>query len=245
MHAASSFPSGAAAAAWRRAAAAAIVERASRPAPDLVPLAPAPARTARPIEEVIVRRGSARRFTREPIDYGQLSTVLDMATHSTGSGQAQGTPSDVAAGGVLSDPYLIVNAVEGLPPGTYAFDQAHRGLTPLRTGDFRDLAGYLDLGQELAADAAVNVYHLADLHAIVPRLGNRGYRAAQLEAAIEGGRLYLAAYAFRLGATGLTFFDDDVTSFFSPHAAGKSVMFLTAVGRPARRGRRSARSGAS
>ena len=44
--------------------------------------------------------------------------------------------------------------------------------------------------------------------------------------------MYLAAYALRLGASGLTFFDDDVTDFFSPHAAGKSVMFLIALGRP-------------
>ena len=51
----------------------------------------------------------------------------------------------------------------------------------------------------------------------------------------EGGKLYLAAYALGLGATGLTFFDDDVTRFFSPHAAGKSVMFLDAIGHPARR----------
>ena len=43
--------------------------------------------------------------------------------------------------------------------------------------------------------------------------------------------------AWRLGATGLTFFDDDVTAFFSPHAAGKSVMFLIALGQPARRRR--------
>jgi hypothetical protein len=42
--------------------------------------------------------------------------------------------------------------------------------------------------------------------------------------------LYLAAYALGLGATGLTFFDDDVTDFFSPHASGKSVMFLVAAG---------------
>jgi len=41
--------------------------------------------------------------------------------------------------------------------------------------------------------------------------------------------LYLAAYAQRLGASGLTFFDDDVTDFFSPHAAGKSYMFLIAL----------------
>jgi hypothetical protein len=41
----------------------------------------------------------------------------------------------------------------------------------------------------------------------------------------------LAAYAQRLGASGLTFFDDDVVEFFSPHAAGKSVMFLIALGK--------------
>ena len=52
-----------------------------------------------------------------------------------------------------------------------------------------------------------------------------------VEGAILGGRLYLAAYAQRLGASGLTFFDDDVTEFFSPHAAGKSVMFLIALGK--------------
>ena len=55
---------------------------------------------------------------------------------------------------------------------------------------------------------------------------------AQTEAAIRAGKINLAAYALRLGASGLTFFDDDVTDFFSPHAAGKSVMFLIAVGRP-------------
>jgi hypothetical protein len=60
---------------------------------------------------------------------------------------------------------------------------------------------------------------------------------AQVEASIMGGRLYLGAYALRLGASGLTFFDDDVTDFFSPHAQGKSVMFLVALGRPRRRGR--------
>ena len=40
-----------------------------------------------------------------------------------------------------------------------------------------------------------------------------------------------------LGATGLTFFDDEVTQFFSPHAAGKSVMFLTLLGVPQKRRR--------
>ena len=89
---------------------------------------------------------------------------------------------------------------------------------------------FLGLGQELPRDASVNVYLLCDLEAVLAAYGARGYRAAQLEAAITGGRLYLAAYALGLGATGLTFFDDQVTEFFSPHAAGKAVMFLVAAG---------------
>jgi hypothetical protein len=105
----------------------------------------------------------------------------------------------------------------------------------LKEGDFRRDAGHLGLGQEIPADCSVNIYFLTDLNRALERLGNRGYRVAQLEAAIMGGKIYLGAYAQRLGASGLTFFDDDVTEFFSPHAAGKSVMFLIAVGKSARR----------
>jgi hypothetical protein len=45
----------------------------------------------------------------------------------------------------------------------------------------------------------------------------------------------LATYTQRLGATGLTFFDDDVIQFFSPHAEGKSAIFLLAIGRSLKR----------
>ena len=70
---------------------------------------------------------------------------------------------------------------------------------------------------------------------ILDRYGNRGYRAVQLEAGAIGGRIYLAAYAQHLGATGLTFFDDDVINFFSPHAEHKSAIFLVAIGKPLKR----------
>ncbi|PYQ45496.1 MAG: hypothetical protein DMG99_01570 [Acidobacteria bacterium] len=87
----------------------------------------------------------------------------------------------------------------------------------------------------MPADAAVDVFFLADLKKITERYGNRGYRAVQLEAGILGGKLYLAAYAQGLGASGLTFYDDDVVSFFSPHARGKNAIFLVALGRSALR----------
>ncbi len=98
-------------------------------------------------------------------------------------------------------------------------------------------AGYMGLKQALAADASVDAFFLTDLAAVLERYGNRGYRMAQVESGIRGGGLYLGAYAQRLGASGLTFLDDDVTEFFSPHANGKSVMFFAALGRPQRRPR--------
>jgi SagB-type dehydrogenase family enzyme len=181
------------------------------------------------IEQVIVRRGSTREFSRESISFAQLSTMIERATSGI---QADFLSPPQAS---LNELYLIVHAVEGLPSGAYVFRPQQRALELLKEGDFRHDAGYLGLGQAIPADCSVNVYFLADLKNALERFGNRGYRAAQLEAAIMGGKLYLAAYTQRLGASGLTFFDDDVTEFFSPHATGKSVMFLIALGKSVKR----------
>ncbi len=181
------------------------------------------------LEEVISRRGSTRQFSRDPITFQQLSTMLEEVT--------RGIPADFLdqAGSHLNDLYLIVNNVIGLSPGQYFYRWDTKELEQLKSGDFRDKAKYLGLEQELPGDAAVDIFFLADLKKILERYGNRGYRAVQLEAGILGGKLYLAAYAQKLGASGLTFYDDDVVSFFSPHAKGKSAIFLVALGRSALR----------
>jgi len=177
------------------------------------------------IEQVILRRGSTRRFAREPISFVQLSTILDRST--------RGVAADFLnpLGTQLNDLYLVVNAVEGLLPGAYFFNRRRRVLELLKQGDFRNEAGYLGLEQDLPADASVAVFFPADIEAIFQRFGNCGYRAVQLEAGIIGGKLYLAAYALHLGASGLTFYDDDVVTFFSPHAEGKNAVFLVALGK--------------
>lgn len=227
MHEASSLAEGAEVAAWRGAASVAAL---APPEGRLFPLRPlnngeTPQDS---IEEVILRRGSSRRFARQPISLEQFSTVLT----SIGAITADFTQSGA---GLLNDAYIIVNDVEGLPCGSYVYHPDESALELLREGEFRDEAGDLGLEQALPADASANVFFLADLAPILERFGNRGYRVAQLEAAINGGRLYLASYALGLGATGLTFYDDDVTDFFSPRAEGKSAMFLVALGHPARR----------
>jgi SagB-type dehydrogenase family enzyme len=220
------------------------------------------------LEDVILRRGSTRQFDRGASwTPGQLAVALACATAplaadflgaggppppAAAASPADSPAADVAAesgepsgpfasgGGVrLNDLYLIVHAVDGLEPGAYVLSRRGLELELLRRGRFRAEAGYLGLEQDLPADGSVVVFFLADLHRVLRHLGNRGYRAAQLEAGILGGRLYLAAYAQRLGASGLTFYDDDVVEFFSPHAAGKSAIFCMVLGRSVKRERRS------
>jgi len=227
MHAASSLDSKEEVEEWRGHTPMTDVPPPAGPVVQLTPLSDAEM-PRDPIEQVIQRRGSTRKFARSPITLAQLSTMLDRAT--------RGVPADFLdpPGAQLNDLYLIVHAVDGLSPGAYVFRRNRGALECLKQGNFRADAGYLGLQQELPADAAVDIFFLADLRPIMQRFGNRGYRAVQLEAGILGGKLYLAAYAQHLGATGLTFFDDDVTRFFSPHAEGKSAIFLVAVGHSAK-----------
>lgn len=228
MHAASSLATEQEVIAWREAAP---KNNGRQPTGQLFPLTPyvQEASEGALLEPVIQHRGSTRNFRREPISFAQLSEVLHRAT--------QGIPADFLAlpNATLTDLYLIINAVDGIPPGAYVFHRDLQALELLREGSFRREATYLGLGQQLPGDASVNIFCLTDLALVLASFGNRGYRAAQLEAAVIGGKCYLAAYAQGLGATGLTFFDDDVTEFFSPHAAGKSVMFLVALGKSAKK----------
>lgn len=169
-------------------------------------------------DAVFHRRGSIRDFSPEPIPRNQLAAIL---------GGAMGPiPLDVPPWIELR---VIVNAVEDLTPGVYRYRPPNR-LDLLRAGNFRRQAGYLVLEQPLGALAAAVIFAMADVEAVLRRHGNRGYRAAQLEAGIRVGRIYLSAFAFGLGATASTFYDDDVTALLAPEE-GLSPMLCAAVGR--------------
>jgi SagB-type dehydrogenase family enzyme len=176
----------------------------------------------------ILERGSTRRYSREPLAFPQLSELLDNVT-KTLSADFLGVD-----GNSLIDLYMIVNSVDGLPSGAYFFSPQHRGLELLEEGDFREEAGHLCFEQALGADASVVVFLMSDLEKVLEHYGNRGYRAAQLEAGIIGGKLYLCAYSLDLGASGITFYDDEITDFFAPHAATKSAMFVVTLGKRGR-----------
>jgi len=180
--------------------------------------------------EVILHRGSTRRFSRSPITLSQLSTVLRT---STGPISRDYLPESES----LIEAYFIANAVEGLAPGSYFYSGEQKSLEELKRGEFRQMSAYLCLGQPLFGEASVVVFLMTRLREVLGALGNRGYRAAQLEGGIVAGKIYLSAYALGLGASGSTFYDDAVTEFFSPHSKEKSTMIAVGLGVPAYKAR--------
>src|SRR5437773_554787 len=133
--------------------------------------------------------------------------------------------------------YLIANDVTGLPAGSYHYDKSRNSLEQLKEGKSRHASGYLCLEQLLFSDASVVLFLMTNLGIVLRNMGNRGYRAAQFEAGVRAGKIYLSAYSLGVGASGSTFYDDAVTEFFSPHAEGMSTMIAVGVGVPAYRSR--------
>ncbi len=185
------------------------------------------------LKETILWRGSSRRFARSNISLSNLKTIL--------YNSSRGVPMDIFRdGNSLLDIYFIANGVDGLTPGAYFYNRngsatsSNTSIEKIREiASSRNISSYLCLGQSLFRDASVVFFLMTDLQAVLRSLGNRGYRASQFEAGIIAGKIYLAAYALGIGASGSTFFDDAVTEAFSPHASNKSTMIAVGVGIPA------------
>ena len=214
----------------RRTRAAQLEGPARTAAPSVVAL-PAPAVSQMPLGTAVHRRSSARRFTHQPITAAQLAAILSVSAGPVLADVLRGDAS-------MLETYVIVNAVDGVPPGAYHYRRGEQRLAQLAAGDFRDTAGFLCLEQALGRDAAAVLFYMSPLDRVGGAFGERGYRFAELEAGVRGGRAYLAARAVGVGATGLTFYDREVTQFFSPHAARLDPLLVVAVGVPARTPRR-------
>lgn len=187
---------------------------------------PALAAAPEPIEELVLRRGSTRVMERRRLPGAALDAALRMATRAV--------PLDaVAWGRTLLDHQIAVHDVEGHPAGLYRWADATLQARADRDEEAtRDLSMHLCLGQPLGGDSAYTVFESADLDAVLERLGPRGYRAAHVEAGIVNGRFLLAAHALGHGATGLTFFDDEVRAAFDIPVG---CLLVTAVGTAAYR----------
>jgi SagB-type dehydrogenase family enzyme len=185
------------------------------------------------IEEVVLQRGSTRAFVEKAGSGDLLEWSLAAATRSV--------PSDVGSGGTFLGHYLSIHAIDDQPSGRARWREPSglewlgRAASP---SEERALSAHLCLDQKLGGSSAYTAFHCCDVAPFFHHeAGARAYRAAQLEAGVVAGRLALCAFALDAGATGLTFFDHEVsTQFGTPETPMLATAIGIRVGSPVRGG---------
>lgn len=178
--------------------------------------------------EVVRTRRSALDFRggAESISPSQMATLL-ASTREPLSADFAARP--------LVQLYLYVHRVDGLAPGVYRYWPEHGELELIKAGDQRLTAAALSLGQDLAGNACVAFSLIGDLEGATRTFGDRGYRYAHFEAGALGQRMYLAAEALGLRATGIgAFLDDEVHRYLGLAPEQGQVVYHFAIGYPVR-----------
>jgi SagB-type dehydrogenase family enzyme len=187
---------------------------------------PPPALSRRPFSEVVRQRRSALDFLggTQLMSLPQLSAILASAMRPL--------LADFAGAGFIQL-YIYAHRVDGLEPGVYRLWAEGSELEQIVRGDQRVAAAGLSLGQDLAGNACVALSMIGDLDRATRVHGERGYRYVHFEAGAIGQRLYVAAQALGLGATGIgAFYDEDVHRYLKLPPEKGQVVYHFAIGYP-------------
>ena len=185
---------------------------------------PPPASSKRAFGEVARMRRSALDFLggMQSMSLTQLSAILAATTRPFFA--------DFASANFIQL-YLYAHRVDGLQPGVYKFWPEPAELEQIKNGDQRVAAAGLSLGQELAGNACVAFSMIGDLERAARAHGDRSYRYVHFEAGAIGHRLYLAAEALGLGATGIgAFYDEEVHRYLNLAPEQGRVVYHFAIG---------------
>jgi SagB-type dehydrogenase family enzyme len=187
---------------------------------------PPPASSTRGFGEVVRRRRSALNFVggRKSMLLAELSSILACT--------AQPLSADFG-GQCFIHIHLYAHRVDGLQAGVYRFRSQHTGLEQIKSGDQRRAAAALSLGQDLAGNACAAFSMIGDLDRAAGIYGDRGYRYVHFEAGAIGHRMYVAAEALGMGATGIgAFYDDEVHRHLNLTPNQGQVVYHFAIGYP-------------
>lgn len=184
------------------------------------------------LETTILQRRSTRAYSGAALKLDELKALLDF-TYQPQNYIDQGLdrhPDYFDLG--LIETFIAVSGVEGLEEGCYYYAPRAQELRQIRFKNFRRELHMLCLGQNLGRDAAVVLFHTADLAKAVAQYGDRAYRYLHMDSGHLGQRLNLAAIQLGLGVSGIAgFFDDEVNEVLGI-PTDEAVLYITTLGRP-------------
>ena len=180
------------------------------------------------------QRTSVRQYAATPLSLAELSVLLWCTQGIKEAGQVHTLRTVPSAG--ARHPFetvLLLNRVEGVEPGLYAYEALDHQLALLLTGPH--LVQRLVracFGQGFVGTSAATFCWVAIPYRTTWRYGERGYRYMHLDAGHVCQNLYLAAETMGCGACGIAAFDDgaliDILGLDPDEAF---VIYLAALGK--------------
>lgn len=194
-----------------------------------------------PVEDVFAARRTHRAFVPAEVSAGQLSTVLGLAFGTQRCldggvfGVQQGRVSASAGARHEVEAYVVVYAVEGVPPGLYHYSARRGVLELLDPTAGRDQVAALSYGQEASFSGAFTVLTTAVADRLAWKYRHpRAYRLWMYDAGHYGQTFALACTAVGLGPfQTVAFADSAVEEFLGVDPAEEFAVYLLAAGVPA------------
>ena len=182
--------------------------------------------------DVLVKRHSSRKFSKESLTIMDLSLLLygmEGLTRVFTQFSYRITPS---AGGLYPiEIYPVINNVEELKEGIYHYNIPWHSLELLKEGDFRTQVAEGCLGQKMVYNSAVNFIFTAIIERSKWKYLQRCYRYIYLDCGHIGQNFYLVAEALGLGACTVgAILDDELNKVLDIDGKSETAIYVGVVG---------------
>ncbi len=187
-----------------------------------------------PLDTVLRRRKSVRRYADEPMSREDLSYLLWASTGIVRKEHGYEFRTAPSAGALYPiETYLVVNRVEKLQQGVYHYAIQDHALEQIKVGVMGEELAMAALGQIMCATAPVVFVWTAVFPRSKWKYKQRGYRYVYLDAGHIGENLALAAVSLGLGSCQIgALFDDEVNEILGVDGIEESVLYMSVAGRP-------------
>jgi SagB-type dehydrogenase family enzyme len=181
------------------------------------------------VEEAIARRRSSRRFGPQSLTLAEVGQLLWAAQGITGPDGGRAAPSAGATHPLTA--HLVVERVEGIAPGVYAYEPAAARLRQVVQGSVANALVAAARHQEWIGAASAGIAISAEYGRSTVRYRERGYRYAHLEAGHAAENAHLEATALGLRSVIVGAFDDAALARVLSLGSGARSLCLLIVGK--------------
>lgn len=187
------------------------------------------------LRDAILHRESRRSYRKEPMTPEELSFLLwctqGVKREVTGEYTFRTVPS--AGARHAFETYVLVNNVEGVPPGLYRYLAIEHLLAEVSAEPgIADKVFHACLYQQFAKKNGVTIIWTAVPYRMTWRYSERGYRYLFLDAGHACQNLYLGAEAVGCGVCAIGAFDDEaMNQLLGLDGETQFVIYIATVGR--------------